>query len=200
MFGQTQQQRHINTSFNTSVESALGNINSIMNHYQHGSSNIPRRPKGRQRSRSAPYTQVRPSKRKVVQLLQRKKLSNSGNLQQPYSYKDLEEIWEGNLEYTDQTSESDILKYICSSFNSQSSENKSIVGVTDMKMSQLKSVHRKNGKITRESVKYDGAGIQCNYRQGTVYLIYQNEDKNLLPVVKTNLESFFMCKCFHLYI
>ena len=197
MFGQTQQQRHINTSFNTSVESALGNINSIMNHYnQHGSSNIPRRPKGRQRSRSAPYTQVRPSKRKVVQLLQRKKLSNGGKLQQPYSYKDFEEIWEGNLEYTDQTSESDILKYICSSFNSQSSENKSVVGVTDMKMSQLKFVHRENGKLTtRESVKYDVAGIQCNYRQGTVYLIYQNEDKNLLSV-QTNLESFLCVSVF----
>lgn len=123
-------------------------------------------------------------------------MSNSGNLQQPFSYKDFEEIWEGNVEYTDETSENDILKYICNSFNSQSSENMSVVGVTDIKPSQLKFVHRKNGKATtRASVMYDGAGIQCNYRQGTVYLISQNEDKHL-PLAQTNLESFLCVSVF----
>ena len=71
--GQTQQQRHTSsTSFNTAIESAFGNINSIMNNYnQHGSSSIPRRPKGRarQRSRSVPYTQVRAPKHTVVQMI-----------------------------------------------------------------------------------------------------------------------------------
>ena len=103
------------------------------------------------------------------------------HLAQSFSYKDFEEIWEGNVEYTDQTSEKDILEYVCNAFNSQSSEN--VAEVNGIKPSQLKFMCRKNGKLTtRASVTYDGAGIQCNYRQGTVYLIFQNEELHL-PVV-----------------
>lgn len=169
--GQTQRQQQQNPSKNShrsNIESVLSNISDIMNVYnQHGSAQVSRRSKSRQR-RSVPYTQVRPPKRKVVQLIAQKKLSSSCSFQQPWSYKDFDEIWEGNVEYTDETSEEDVLKYICNAFNSTQPPDYAAIG-DDIDPSRLIFVHRKNGKLTtRPFVTYDGAGIQFNYRQSVV--------------------------------
>ncbi|CAB4021165.1 Hypothetical predicted protein [Paramuricea clavata] len=121
---------------------STSNINGIMNNYnQHRSSSIPKRPNGRprQRSTSVPYTQVRAPKGKVVQTIRKKKVPNSSkHLPQSFSYKEFEEIWERNVEYTDQTSEKDILKYVCNAFNSQSSEN--VAEVNGIKPSWYKTI------------------------------------------------------------
>ena len=191
--GQTQRQQQQNpgnNSHRSSIESALSNISGIMNVYnQHGSAQVPRRSKNRQR-RSVPYTQVRPLKRKVVQLITQTKFSSSSSLQQPWSYKDFNEIWEGNVEYTDETSEEEVLKYICNAFNSTKPPEYAATG-DDIDPSRLLFVHRKNGKLTtRPSATYDGAGIQCNYRQSVVYLILLLNEDQPLATVQTNMDSF----------
>lgn len=192
MFGgqnQQQQQARNSNSFNTTIENALGNISGIMSSYnQHGSSSIPRRQKARSRNRSSPYTQVRPCKRKVVQLLCKKRGSSSREIPEPWPYKNFEEIWEGNIEYTDQTSEGDILTYICTAFNSQPQANKA--NISELKPGKLRFVHRKNGKVTtRSSATYDGAGIQCNYRQGIVYMLVQDDLHSTATVLSSGLET-----------
>ena len=176
MFGgqnQQQQQAQNSNSLNTTIENALGNINGIMSSYnQHGSCSIPRRQKGRSRNRPSPYTQVRPCKSKVVQLLRKKTGSSSREKTEPWPYKDFEEIWEGNIEYTHQTSEGEILTYICNAFNSQPQANKA--NISELKSGKLRFGHRKNGKVTtRSSVTYgqvfsviiDKESFICLYRK-----------------------------------
>ena len=105
-------------------------------------------------------------KRRVVQaLLYSTAVERSKD--EPWSYKSFREIWGGNIEYSDQSSESEILIAICDAYNS--SINKP--NPAPLKKEQTRFVHRKNGKVTtRSSAVYEGPGISCNYSQGCIYV------------------------------
>lgn len=88
---------------------------------------------------------------------------------EPWCYKSFEEIWEGNIEYSDHSSESEILNTICVAYSSSPPTNKP--NLTSLKPEEIRFVHRKNGKVTtRQSAVYDGPGISWNYRQGCIYI------------------------------
>ena len=135
---------------------------------------ISRRQRASQRSR-LPYSRppgrpmVTPQKkRRVVEALFYNTVVER-NKDEPWCYKSFREIWEGNIEYSDQSSESEILNSICDAYNSSSPMNKP--NVAPLKQEQIRFVHRKNGKVTtRQSAVYDGPGISCNYRQGCIYV------------------------------
>ena len=91
----------------------------------------------------------------------KKRGSSSREKTEPWPYKDFEEICKGSIEYTDQTS-----------------DQTSFVLVTE-----------KNGKVTRSSATCDGAGIQCNYRQGIVYMLVQEDLHSIAMVLSSGLET-----------
>lgn len=87
---------------------------------------------------------------------------------EPWCYKSFREIWEGNIEYSDQSPELEILNSICHAYNSSPPIKLPNV---ELKPEQIRFIHRKNGKVTtRPSAVYDRPGISCNYRQGCIYV------------------------------
>ena len=88
-------------------------------------------------------------------------------LDEPWPYKSFQDRWEGNIEYHEQSSDSEILNAICEAYNGSPPVNKPHTSPLTPK--QVRFIHRKNGKLTtRQSAVYDGPGISCNYRQSCI--------------------------------
>ena len=115
IFGSGQQESVV--SYGGTVDNALANVSHVMRSYgQNGP--ISRRQRASQRS-SFPYRRpmVKPQKkRRVVQAL----FYNTAverSKDEPWCYKSFREIWEGNIEYSDQSPELEILNSICHAYN-----------------------------------------------------------------------------------
>ncbi len=192
IFGSGQQESAV-VSYGATIDSALANVSSVMRSYGQNTP-VSRRQRASQRSR-LPYSRhmVTPQKkRRVVQAL----FYNTAverSKDEPWSYKSFREIWAGNIEYSEQSSESEILIAICDAYNSSPSMNKP--NPSPLKKEQINFLHRKNGKVTtRHSAVYDGAGISCNYRQGCIYF------EIVMPAVTcttTMNVSPIRCEMFH---
>ena len=155
-------------SYGSTIDSALANVTNVMNSYAQNRP-VSRRQRASQRPRFGPYNGhiSAQKKRRVVQALSYTPVLERNN--EPWCYKSFREIWEGNIEYSDQSSQSEILTAICEAYNLSPPIRKP--NATPLKKEQLRFVHRKNGKVTtRQSAVYDGLGISCNYRQGYIYV------------------------------
>ena len=155
-------------SYGSTIDSALANVTIVMNSYAQNRP-VSRRQRASQRPRFGPYNRhiSAQKKRRVVQALSYTPVLERNN--EPWCYKSFRKIWEGNIEYSDQSSQSEILTAICEASNLSPPIRKP--NATPLKKEQLRFVHRKNGKVTtRQSAVYDGLGISCNYRQGCIYV------------------------------
>lgn len=155
-------------SYGSTIDSALANVTNVMNSYAQNRP-VSRRQRASQRPRFGPYNRhiSAHKKRRVVQALSYTPVLERNN--EPWCYKSFREIWEGNIEYSHQSSQSEILTAICEAYNLSPPIRKP--NATPLKKEQLRFVHRKNGKVTtRQSAVYDGLGITCNYRQGCIYV------------------------------
>jgi len=167
IFGNSQQEAVV--SYGATIDNALANVSHVMRSYgQNGP--VSRRQRALQRART-PYswTMGTPQKKRRVVLALFYNTAAERSKDEPWCYKSFREIWEGNIEYSDHSSESEILNTICVAYNSSPPTNKP--NITPLKPEDIRFVHRKNGKVTtRQSAVYDGLGISCNYRQGCIYI------------------------------
>ena len=175
-------------SYSTTVDQARSKVSHLTRSYcQNGP--ISRRQRASQRRTSRlPFsrpTATPQKKRKVVQGLCYNTVMERSD--EPWQYKSFQELWEGNIEYQEQSSVSEILSAICEAYNSSPPVNKPHTSPLTPK--QVRFIQRKNGKITtRPSAVYDGQEISCNYRQSCIYIeIMRDEEIN--PETTSNSSS-----------
>ena len=112
-------------SYGTTVDRARANVNHIMRSYCQ-SGPISRRQRASQRWASrSPFSRpiaAPQKKRKVVQALCFKTCMERTD--EPWPYKSFQDLWEGNIEYHEQSSVSEILSAICETYNGSPPVNK----------------------------------------------------------------------------
>ena len=110
IFGNSQQEAVV--SYGATIDNALANVSHVMRSYRQNGP-VSRRQRALQRART-PYSRTMGTpqkKRRVVLALFYNTAAGRSN-DEPWCYKSFREIWEGNIECSDHSSESEILNTI----------------------------------------------------------------------------------------
>ena len=153
-------------SYGSTIDSALANVTNVMNSYAQNRP-VSRRQRASQRPRFGPYNRhiSAQKRRRVVQALSYTPVLEWNN--EPWCYKSFREMWEGNFEYSDQSSQSEILTAICEAYNLSPPIRKPNATLPFF-LCRKRNCSFFSKVTTRQSAVYDGLGISCNYRQGCI--------------------------------